>query len=150
MSSMTELLAEAGSLEKKLRQLDIDVKNGEKKKSNLEMDITRLQQESDHLGEEIAGLSKTLKSHVAKEVVKEKAELAELRDSAVAELDKLNQARAESQKVYEDLKARVTENDKLKLNLEQSIKEAEHKQTDLNDIKNKLLHVVTLIEEALN
>ena len=149
MSSVTELLAEAGNLEKKLKQLDIDVKNGEQKKSNLENDITRLQGEANRITEEIAGLSKSIKSHVAKEVVKEKAELAELRGSATSELEKLNEARAESQKIYGDLKTKVADNDKLRLNLEKAIKEADLKMIDLSNLRNKLASIERLVKEAL-
>ena len=149
MSSVTELLAEAGNLEKKLKQLDIDVKNGEQKKSNLENDITRLHGEANRLTEEIACLSKTIESHVAKEVVKEKAELAELRGSATSELEKLNEARAESQKIYGDLKTKVADNDRLRLNLEKAIKEADLKMIDLSNLMNKLASIELLVKEAL-
>lgn len=134
---------------KALKNLEQDVSNLEKKGKNLETDIASLTQQINELTDKRNGLSKYLAAKVEEATAVGMAKVKDLEEGLVAQKETLSRESASVSALKSELNSKIASNDKLQVNLLNSIKETEILHKEITTVKDRLLKVIQVIKENL-
>ncbi|RKY32403.1 MAG: hypothetical protein DRP74_02710 [Candidatus Omnitrophota bacterium] len=136
--------------EKRVSVLKKEVDGLEKKKANYEADIEALSRKQKELNSAVADKSKYLAGEVAKAVNAALEKLKIQENEVVSQKEALVKDRGQAGILQKTLDEKIKETDKLKVNLQTSIREYLDLKAEVEDIKNKLEKTIEVIKGVFN
>jgi len=149
MKGLKEFSEQVTELNKQLKDLEKDVANKEARKINLDTDIARLNKEKEELEAKVKDLKKTLVEELAKALAPAQGKIKDLEDRLSGEIKKTQEERGKLAIEKENYQSKSAECERAIGKNQNAAKDLALKHTEADNIKQKLLSVITTIKDAL-